>query len=89
LSDKIRLARNEWQFQGECNFPSVPGFQTISHSLGIETATDQLVLVGGDRDGTLIEGSYDRGRPGIPGLNPTDTRAVQNLLVPRRRSYVP
>jgi hypothetical protein len=50
---------------------------------------DQLVKVGGDRAGALIEGSYDRGRQGIPGLNPADTKRARDLLLPRKRSYDP
>jgi RHS repeat-associated protein len=62
--------------------------ETISHGLGIGPDNDQLVQVGGPRAGTLIQGSYGRGRPGIPPLNPSDTRAIQQLLIPRTRSYV-
>jgi hypothetical protein len=61
--------------------------ETISHGLGIGPDNDQLVQVGGPRAGTLIQGSYGRGKPGIPPLNPSDTRAIQQLLIPRSRSY--
>ena len=61
--------------------------ESISHAFGIGPDSDQLVQVGGDRTGTLIQGAYGRGRPGIPALNPSDTRAIQKLLVPRSRSY--
>lgn len=61
--------------------------ESISHAFGIGPDSDQLVKVGGDRAGTLIEGAYGRGRSGIPGLNPRDARTLQNLLRPRVRSY--
>ena len=65
--------------------------ETISHAFGIGPDSDQLnpIRPGDPRYGTLIEGTYGRGRPRIPGLNPADTRALRRLLVPRTRSYVP
>ena len=65
--------------------------ETISHAFGVGPDSDQLYVIkpGDARYGTLIQGAYGRGRPGIPGLNPADTGALQRLLVPRSRSYVP
>jgi RHS repeat-associated protein len=65
--------------------------ETISHAFGIGPDSDQLYTIkpGDARYGTLIQGAYFRGRPGIPGLNPADTQALQKLLIPRTRSYVP
>lgn len=52
--------------------------ESVSHAFGIGPDNDQLVQVGGPRAGTLIQGSYGRGKPGIPPLNPSDTRAIHN-----------
>ena len=48
--------------------------ETISHAFGIGPDSDQLFVIkpGDPRYGTLIEGAYSRGRPGIPELDPAD-----------------
>ncbi len=61
--------------------------ETISHELNIGPDTDQLFGIDPSRKGTLIEGAYGIGRPGIPGLNPRDTKTLQDLLRPRVRRY--
>jgi RHS repeat-associated protein len=61
--------------------------ETIAHKLSVGSDFDQAGGLRPDQFNTLVGGAYGIGRPGIPGLNPYDTRKVQNELRPRIRSY--
>jgi RHS repeat-associated protein len=61
--------------------------ETIAHDFGIGSPFDQFGGLASYQVGTLVGGAYGRGRPGIPDLHPTDVKRLQDLLVPRTRSY--
>ena len=61
--------------------------ETIAHDFGIGSPFDQAGGLAPYQVGTLVGGAYGRGRPGIPDLHPTDVKRLQDLLVPRTRSY--
>ena len=61
--------------------------EKIAHDLEIGSPFDQAGGLEKYQLGTLVGGAYGRGRPGIPALHPIDVGRVQNILVPRKRSY--
>lgn len=61
--------------------------EKIAHDLNIGSDMDQGGGLAPYQRDTLVGGPYGRGRSGIPGLHPTDVRRLQEILVPRKRSY--
>jgi hypothetical protein len=61
--------------------------ETIAHDFSIGSPFDQAGGLKPYQKGTLAGQAYDCGRPGIPDLHPIDVKRLQDLLVPRKRSY--
>ena len=61
--------------------------ETIAHDFNIGSDLDQAGGIREYQKGTLVDQSYGRSRLGIPSLSPFDAVRMQDLLLPRKRTY--